>query len=272
MARLRRRARDPDGRMPLTEHFRELRRRLLVATGALVVGSVIGWYLFDTVYAHLTAPMETVAAERGASGDLVTLNYTGLTAAFSQHFSLAIWVGVMLSAPVWLWQIWAFVVPGLTRKEKRMSRAFIAATVPLFLTGAWFGYQTLPKTVQILLAFAPDGAAILPEASLYFSFVTRLILVFGLAFLLPVFLVALNVVHVLPARVMVRGWRPAVVIIFVFAAIATPTPDPFTMFLLALPLAALYAGACGIAWLIDRRRERSRPDWLDVSDDEASTL
>jgi sec-independent protein translocase protein TatC len=96
--------------------------------------------------------------------------------------------------------------------------------------------------------------------------------VFGLAFLLPVVLVALNVLHVLPARVMLRGWRVAVIVIFVFAAVATPTPDPYTMFLLALPLSALYFTSCGVAWLIDRRRAADRPEWLEVADDEASAL
>jgi sec-independent protein translocase protein TatC len=258
--------------MSLGEHLRELRRRLLIAAAALVAASVVGWYLFDPVYKHLTAPLVAVAAGRGSDGDLIALNYAGLTAAFSQRLSIAIWLGVIISAPVWIWQAWAFVVPGLTRKEKRVSRAFMAATVPLFLAGCWFGYTTLPKAVQILLAFTPTGAANLPEASLYFSFVTRFILVFGLAFLLPVVLVALNVLHVLPARVMLRGWRVAVIVIFVFAAVATPTPDPYTMFLLALPLSALYFTSCGVAWLIDRRRAADRPEWLEVADDEASAL
>jgi sec-independent protein translocase protein TatC len=106
----------------------------------------------------------------------------------------------------------------------------------------------------------------------YFSFVTRFILVFGGGFLFPVFLVAFNAVGILPAQKMIRGWRVAVVLIFVFAAVATPTADPMTMFLLALPLMLLYFMAYGVARLIDRRRENARPDWLETSDDEASAL
>lgn len=257
--------------MSLGDHLREFRRRLFIAAAALIVCSVVGWYLFDIIYEHLTAPIANIARQRG-EGSLIDLNYAGLTAAFSQRLSLAIWAGTIMSAPMWLWQAWAFVVPGLSRKEKRISLMFIAAIVPLFLGGCWFGYTTLPKAVEILLGFTPEGAANLPEASLYFSFVTRFILVFGIAFLFPVVLVALNVVGVLPSRVMLKGWRPAIVIIFVFAAIATPTPDPYTMLLLATPLIILYFVAYGVARILDRRRAQDRPDWLAASDDEASSL
>ncbi|MEO6020262.1 MAG: twin-arginine translocase subunit TatC [Knoellia sp.] len=257
--------------MSLGDHLREFRRRLLMAAATLIVCSIIGWYLFDIIYDHLTAPIESIASQRG-QGSLIDLNYAGLTAAFSQRLSLAIWAGTILSSPMWLWQVWAFIVPGLTKKEKRVSLLFIAAIVPLFLGGCWFGYTTLPKAVEILLGFTPEGAANLPEASLYFSFVTRFILVFGMAFLFPVVLVALNVVGVLPSQVMLKGWRPAIVIIAVFAAIATPTPDPYTMLLLMTPLVVLYFVAYGVARLLDRHRAKARPDWLEASDDEASAL
>jgi sec-independent protein translocase protein TatC len=266
-----RRARNPEGRMSLGDHLRELRRRVLVCAVALVVGAVLGWYLFDPVYEHLTRPLLDIARSRGDESS-IALNYAGLTAAFSQHLSIAIFVGCIVSSPVWLFQLWAFIVPGLTRKERNVSLAFIAATVPLFLAGCWFAYTTLPKAITLLIGFTPSGAVNYPEASQYFSFVTRFILVFGASFVVPVFMVALNVIHVLPASVMRRTWRPAFVVIFVFAAVATPTPDPFTMFLLAIPLCALYLAAIGVASLIDRRRERSKPEWADVPDDSASTL
>ena len=268
-----RRARNPDGRMSLGDHLRELRRRLLISAIALVLGAIGGWYLYDPVYEHLTQPLLDIAEERG-DGDSIALNFAGLTAAFSQRVSIAIFVGVIVASPIWLYQLWAFIVPGLTKKERRISLAFIAATVPLFLAGCWFAYQTLPKAVQLLISFTPEGAVNYPEAALYFSFVTRFILVFGLAFLMPVFLVALNVAHVFPASVMRRTWRPAFLIIFVFAAIATPTPDPFTMFLLAVPLCVLYLAALGVSTLLDRRRARNKPEWAsqDLSDEEASPL
>jgi sec-independent protein translocase protein TatC len=266
-----RRARNPEGRMSLGDHLRELRRRVLICAIALLVGAVLGWYLFDPVYDHLTQPLLNIAEDRGDS-DSIALNYAGLTAAFSQHLSIAIFVGCIVSSPVWLFQLWAFIVPGLTKRERRISLAFIAAIVPLFLAGCWFAYTTLPKAVTLLIAFTPDGAVNYPEASQYFSFVTRFILVFGVSFVIPVFMVALNVIHVLPASTMRRTWRPAFVVIFIFSAIATPTPDPFTMFMLAVPLCLLYLGAIGVATLIDRRREKSKPQWADVADDQASAL
>jgi sec-independent protein translocase protein TatC len=266
-----RRARNPDGRMSLGDHLRELRKRILIAAVALVLAAVAGWYLYDTVYDHLTEPLLAIARERGDEQS-IALNFAGLTAAFSQRVSIAIWIGFLLSSPVWLFELWAFIVPGLTKKERRVSLAFIAATVPLFLGGCYFAYTTLPKAVQLLISFTPEGAVNYPEAALYFSFVTRFIVVFGLAFLMPVFLVALNVAHVLPASVMRRTWRPALLIIFVFAAIATPTPDPFTMFMLAVPRCVLYGAALGVATLLDRRREKDKPDWANVSDEEASAL
>jgi sec-independent protein translocase protein TatC len=133
-------------------------------------------------------------------------------------------------------------------------------------------YVTMPKALTLLYGFTPEGASNIQQTSDYFGFVTRFIMVFGLAFLLPVFLVALNVAHVISARGMLRTWRPAVFIIFVFAAVATPTPDPFTMFLLAAPLTLLYFAAIGVSFLVDRRREKAKPEWAELPDDQASTL
>ena len=268
-----RRARNPDGRMSLGDHLRELRRRLLISAIAQVLGAIGGWYLYDPVNEHLTQPLQNNARSRGDESS-IALNFAGLTAAFSQRVSIAIFVGVIVASPIWLFQLWAFIVPGLTKKERRISLAFIGATVPLFLSGSWYAYHTQPKSEQQLIRYTTEGAVNYPEAALYFSFVTRFILVFGLAFLMPVFLVALNVAHVFPASVMRRTWRPAFLIIFVFAAIATPTPDPFTMFLLAIPLCVLYLAALGVSTLIDRRRAKNKPDWAtqDLSDEEASPL
>ncbi len=256
--------------MALKEHLLELRRRVVISALSLVAGAVVGWLSFDTVYDHLTRPFRVYQAQNPDS--LATLNFANATDAFSQTLTISIFVGVILSSPVWIWQIWAFVLPGLTRRERRISLAFFGATVPLFLAGCWFGYQMLPKALVILFGFTPAGASNIQQAADYFQFVTRFILVFGAAWLLPVLLVALNAVGVMPARTMLRGWRIAVLLIFVFAAVATPTPDPFTMFLLAGPLCALYFGAVGIAWAIDRRRAKATPEWAGLPDDEASEL
>lgn len=263
------RKRNPEGRMSLGDHLRELRNRVTIAGLAILACGVLGWVKYDWVVATLTKPINDIAAQRGG---LVTINMAGLTDPLAIQLTVSIFVGVILASPVWLWQIWGFVVPGLTRKEKRVARLFIVAAVPLFLAGCLLAFLMLPKAVSILLGFTPEKAANLQDASAYFAFVLKFIVAFGCAFLLPVFLLALNLVGILPARAMLKAWRPAVMIIFVFAAIMTPTPDAYTMFALAGPMIALFFAAVGLAFLFDRRKLAEQPDWLGAPDDEASTL
>ena len=268
MATLRRK-RSPDGRMSLGDHLRELRRRFVIAAAAIVVGSVLGWVEYNWLFTQIMAPLRKLAAERGG---LVNINFGGITQPFTVQLQVAMFVGVIVASPVWLYQVWGFIVPGLTRREKRTAMAFVGAAVPLFLGGCFLATKIVPKAVEILIGFTPQGAANLPDAALYLTFVTRFILAFGLAFLLPVFLVGLNVAHILPARVMLKGWRVAVLLIFVFAAMMTPTPDAWTMLALALPMVGLFYMAVGVSLLLDWRRARNEPEWAKLADDEASPL
>jgi sec-independent protein translocase protein TatC len=265
-----RRARNPEGRMSLGDHLRELRRRFLISAVTLLAGAVLGWIYYERVYDQLAAPFNDYKDQNPTS--VISLNFGNATAAFSQQVSLSIFVGVLLSSPVWLYQLWAFIVPGLTKKERRISLAFIAATVPLFLSGCALAYYVLPKVLAVLYGFTPPGASNIQQVSDYFSFVTRFILAFGCAFLMPVFLVALNAIGILPASAMIKAWRPAIFGIFVVSAIATPTPDAFTMFLMAIPLCVLYVAAILVSKLIERGRRKRRPQWAEVPDDEASSL
>ena len=256
--------------MTLGEHFREFRRRLFICAASVFVASIVAGYFYDEVVAFLQAPFRADAESN--PGVTASLNFAEATAALSNLISLSIFVGVIAASPIILWQAWAFIVPGLTGKEKRISLAFLGATIPLFLLGCWLGYTILPQSLAILYGFSPDGTSNIQQVSMYFSFVTRFILVFGVGFLFPVVLVGLNVIGVLPAQRLLAGWRIAVVFIFVFAAVATPTADPFTMFVFAAPLTVLYFAAWFVARLLDKRKEKARPDWLDVDDNEASTL
>lgn len=285
--------------MPLKEHLLEFRNRLMVAAGAIVVGAIVGWILYDGVkvpgftlgglhvpgwsyagvYEQLTLPFkeyERIARAEGNSEALVSLNFANATSAFSTRFGISIFTGIIISSPIWVWQIWAFILPGLTRREKRLSLGVFATAMPLFLTGCVFAYITLPKALIILFGFTPeDGTSSnIQQASDYFTFVTRFILAFGLAWLLPVFLVGLVAIGILSGKTLLKSWRMAILLIFVASAIITPTPDPFTMFLLAGPLCVLYFGAVAVALLIDRRRIKNgaEPDWSDLADDEASPL
>jgi sec-independent protein translocase protein TatC len=263
------RKRNPEGRMSLGDHLRELRNRLVISATAIVVGGVVGWIYYERVIDALTKPLKDLAAERHS---VVNINFAGMTDAFALQLTTSLFVGLILASPVWLMQIWGFIVPGLTKKERLVARLFVVAAVPLFLTGCFFAFVMVPKAVAVLLGFTPEGAYNLQDGSQYLNFVLKFIVAFGCAFLLPVFLVALNLVGVLPARTMLKGWRPAVMIIFVFAAVMTPTPDAYTMLFLATPMIALYFASVGLAFLFDRRKEADRPDWLEVADDQASAL
>lgn len=258
--------------MTLAEHFREFRRRVIVSGASIAVLAIaIGIWFYWPIYWKLTEPWEQYKAANPDT--LIVLNFGEATSALSQRISLSIWAGVILSSPIWLYQIWAFIVPGLTKKEKRWSLGFIAAMVPLFLSGVFVAYSVLPTALMVLYGFTPPGASNLQDNAKYFAFVTRLILVFGIGFLLPVFIVALNLVGVLPSRVILGSWRIATLLIMVFAAVATPTGDAYTMLLLGGPLLVLYLIAGVIARFIDRRRERDRPEWAtDLADDQASAL
>ncbi len=256
--------------MTLAEHFREFRRRLFFAAAAVTAAAVVAGIFYDRVFKLLTAPFYEYAAANPEN--LVSLNFDQATSALSNLISLSIFVGVIVSSPVWLYQVWAFIVPGLTRKEKRISLMFLGATVPLFLLGCGLAYAILPQSLSILYGLSPEGTSNIQQTSMYFAFVTRFILVFGVGFLFPVILVGLNAIGAMPAERLIKGWRVSVVLIFVFAAVATPTADPFTMFVFALPLTALYFGAWAVCRRLDKRKAANRPDWLEVDDTEASQL
>ncbi len=256
--------------MPLADHLRELRQRIVKSGLALLAGAVGGWFLFDPVVKALTKPIDDYRATH--PGRTIETTYTGLTSAFSQRLSVAIFIGVVVSSPIWLYQIWAFIMPGLTVKEKKMSRLFMAAAVPLFLAGCALAQVSLPLVVGVLLDFWVSTTAYLQALSDYLSFAMRFILSFGIAFLLPVFLVALNLLGALPYERLKRSWRISVFLILVFSAVMMPTPDPYTMFLLAGPLVVLFFAALGLTKVLDKRRAKATPDWLGVDDDQPSGL
>ncbi|MEO7130984.1 MAG: twin-arginine translocase subunit TatC [Dermatophilaceae bacterium] len=264
------RKRNPEGRMALADHLRELRNRVTIAGTAILVASIVGWVNYQRVIDALTKPL--VELNKTRNGGVVNINFAGMTDAFALQLTASLFVGLIIASPIWLWQIWGFVVPGLTKKEKRVTRLFVVAAVPLFLTGCFFAFIMVPKAVAVLLGFTPQGAYNLQDGSQYLNFVLKFILAFGCAFLLPVFLVAFNLVGILPARTMLKGWRPAVMIIFVFAAVMTPTPDAYTMLFLATPMIALFFASIGVAYLFDRRKKANEPDWLEIPDDQASSL
>ncbi|TAJ46377.1 MAG: twin-arginine translocase subunit TatC [Herbiconiux sp.] len=246
--------------MSLGAHLIELRKRLFIAALAIVAGMVVGFILSDFVLDALIKPIAEVAADQSRAA---SLNFTDVSSAFDLRVQIAFTVGVVLSSPVWLYQLWAFVMPGLKKNEKRYAVGFVLAAVPLFLAGCAAGWLVMPHMVTLLTGFAPEGTTALLTARSYFDFVLKLVLAIGIAFVLPVFLVLLNFAGVLSAAAILKSWRIAVLAITVFTAIATPAADVMSMFLLAIPMVLLYFTAAGIAWMHDRRLKRSQQQ-LDV--------
>lgn len=273
MARVRR---DPEGRMALRAHLTELRNRLIISAVALVLTSVIGWYIYPDVFRVLTDPLVEAAADEGRP---ISLNYESVTGAFDLRVRISLWLGVIISSPMWIYQTWAFITPGLTRRERWYAVGFMIASVPLFLGGVLLAAAVVPNAVTFLIGYGEDeGTSTILTANAYLSFVTRTLLAFGISFLIPVIMTGLTMVGLIPAKMWVKGWRIAVLLAFVFAAIASPTPDPFVMFALALPIVGLYFLAVLVTFVIDRRRARRMaldPDLgvdPDLDDDAASTL
>lgn len=259
--------------MSLAAHFKELRNRVIIALLGVFVLSVVGWNLYADLIDLLIQPLRDV---RDSSGrEIVNLNFgASITQPFSVQLKTALFVGIVLSSPIWIWQIWAFLLPGLNPREKRISLAYFCAGVPLFLAGAALAAWAIPRTVAILLSFTPEGAANLQDAMTYLNFVLYFILAFGLAFLMPVALVALNQLRILSVRSMLKGWRLALFLILVFAALATPDPSAWTMIALAVPVYALYWGAIAVAALLERRRRRkdAAAEAAALSPDEPSQI
>ena len=239
--------------MALREHLLELRKRLFLAACGLVAGALVGWFLYEPLLDALQAPLQQAAEEQGK---VISLNFSGMASALDMKVKVSLFLGVLVSCPWWLYQLWAFITPGLTSKERHYAFGFLGASVPLFLGGALLAWWVLPHAVGILAGFVPDDATNLADAQGYLSFVMRLVLAFGLAFVMPVILVVLNFAGMMRASTMVRGWRWAVLLAFVFAAVMTPTPDALTMIFVALPICGLYFGALGISYLHDRRVDK----------------
>jgi sec-independent protein translocase protein TatC len=243
--------------MPLREHLLELRKRVGRAALGLVIGAALGWALYPTVFAILQEPVVQLQEDRN---QLIGLNFGGVLAAFDMKVKVSLFVGVLASSPWWVYQLWAFITPGLTHRERLVTVGFLAAAVPLFLTGAFLAWWLLPQAVGVLTGFTPSDAWNLISAQEYLTFVMRMVLAFGAGFLLPVVMVALTMVGLVEGRTWLNGWRVAVMLSFLFGAVATPTGDVVSMLVLAVPITILYFIAVGIGILLDRRRARRLAD------------
>ena len=257
------RRKDKERRMSLGSHLRELRKRLSWSAGFILAGSVVGWFLFDPVFKILEQPLLDVTERRGIEA---IVNFGTVVSAFDLRIQISIFLGVILTSPVWLWNFWAFIAPGLKQKEKRYATGFTVAAVPLFLAGTALAWTSLPGFVVVLIGFTPEGSSNVINASEYILFAIRILLIFGIAFVMPVVLVLLNFAGLATGRGILKSWRLALFIIAVVSALATPTAEPMTMFLLMAPLSALYFSAIGIAMANDKRRERKLSKLVGADD------
>ena len=247
------RGKNPERKMSLADHLRELRKRLFWIASFILVGTVGGWFLFEPVFNLLQQPILELSERQGVNA---TVNFGTVVSAFDLRIQVSIFLGLLVSSPFWLYQLWAFITPGLKKNERRYSVAFIASSVPLFLIGTYIAWISLPNFVVVLLGFTPEGSSNVINASEYVLFAIRVLFIFGAAFVMPVVLVLLNFIGLIEAKSIIKGWRFAVFIIAVVAALVTPTAEPISMLLLMVPLVMLYLLAVGIAYLNDRRKRK----------------
>ncbi|WP_405008619.1 twin-arginine translocase subunit TatC [Kitasatospora purpeofusca] len=257
--------------MALADHLRELRNRVVKSVLAIVLFTIVALIFHKQIETLLLKPLpqctpDNIESTKGRCAQVSTI---GLTAGFNWMLKVALTAAVVATVPVWLYQLWAFVAPGLHKHERKYTVIFMVCGAPLFLAGVTLAILLLPMTVEVLISFTPNETVpILPPAD-YFDIATRLVMVFGLAFEFPLLLVMLNLVGVVTGKRLLGWWRGMVMGITVFAAFATPSAEPLSMLALAAPIWCLYFVAVGVAMLNDRRRARRNPD-LALDDEEAS--
>jgi sec-independent protein translocase protein TatC len=258
-----------DGRMALADHLRELRARLLRVVLVLLIAVIVALFFYNQLLAVVYDPYRVAASKLPHDTNTIA-TISGVGGPLLLQLKLSGLAAVVATSPYWLYEIWAFIVPGLHPHEKRWTRLFVAIAGPLFLIGVGVGYYVLPKGLEVLIGFTPAHLTNLVEFGEYFSFMTRMLLVFGVAFEIPLFVVLLNLAGIVSGRAL-ANYRPWIVIgTFVFAAVATPSTDPFSMLMLAIPMTVLFLVSEVIARTVDRRRHRTSYDAF--ADDEASAI
>ncbi|TMR95903.1 twin-arginine translocase subunit TatC [Nonomuraea basaltis] len=255
--------------MPLMEHLRELRNRLLIAFAAVALGLVVGWIVSTPVWELLKEPYCSTDQSQQLTGEC-SLTYTGIFSSFFITLKVSLMVGLVVSSPAWLYQIWAFVTPALYRAEKRYTLAFLGLAIPLFTLGAALSYVIMDTALSFLLGFSLEGTVATISIDDYLDYVLIMLLIFGVSFELPLMLVFLNFIGVLSHATVAKHRRLVIFLMFVFGAVVTPGGDPITMMALAAPMIVLFSVAELIMYLRERRRPQS--EFENLSDDEASPL
>lgn len=240
--------------MSVPSHLKELRKRLIFIIVGLLVGTIVGWFFTTPILDFVQRPLTELTEATPK------LNFQTLGGAFDLRLRVAFWASIILTSPWWILQIGMFVWPGLKRGEKAHALAFGVAGMILFGAGVFAGIQVVPKAIQILVSFIPNDAEMLLRADSYIAFYMMLVFAFGISFLLPEILVALNFAGILSSRAMLKAWRWAVVIAFVIAALINPIPNPIPMIIQAFALIALYLLAVGVSALREHMVAKRQKD------------
>jgi sec-independent protein translocase protein TatC len=258
-----------EGSMTLIEHIRELRKRLFRACLAILIGAIIGYLVSDQIQTIITNPYCDFIRERTGEANC-KFNTGSPLDGFMLQLKIALYAGLVIAAPVWLYQLWAFIAPGLHKRERRYGYSFAAVATPLFAGGFVLGFILVSRSMVFFLGLN-DSFDVTVDLLTYFDFVTGVMLLFGIGFEFPLLVAMLNFAGLVSAKKLLGWWRIAIFLMFLFAAVVTPTPDPFNMTILAGCMAVLYFAAVGVAFLNDRRRAR-RNNYAKYDDDEVSPI
>jgi sec-independent protein translocase protein TatC len=266
------RQQNPDGRMPLFDHLRELRSRVVRIALAILAGAAVSWAFYQHLWDFIQRPYCQAVGycKVNVPGHSLILN--GVMDGFYLHIKVAVIAGTVLTSPIWLYQLWAFVAPGLYSREKRWTFAFLGTAVPLFGLGCFFAFLAMSRGLDFFLSMS-GGLTNLFTADTYIGYWIAMIVGFGLCFEVPLFLVILNLARVVTHE-RFRKWRRLIIfLVFVFAGIASPSPDPLTMLLLGGVVAVLVEVAELLIYLNDKRYARNHPDLYEgLADDELAPI
>ncbi|PYH01736.1 twin-arginine translocase subunit TatC [Arthrobacter stackebrandtii] len=253
--------------MPLKAHLIEARNRLFKSALAMIPGVVLGWIIYDPLLFAVTQPLRDISESRGI---VAALNFPGVASSFDLKLQVSLILGLVIASPVWIYQLWAFITPGLTKKERHYTLSYMFASVPLFLAGIYAGWLIWPNIVKALTSFTPaeTDSANLMQAMDYLQFALQLMLFMGVAFLVPVLLFALNAIGLVRGKTYLKAWRFTILGVTIVSAMAAPGSDVMSMFFLAAPLLVLYFGAIGLCILNDKRKDRR--DAKKVKESEAN--
>jgi sec-independent protein translocase protein TatC len=264
---------NPDGRMPLLDHLRELRNRVVKIALVVLIGAGASWAFYNRIWTFLQQPYCRAVGYCQINKLGHSLFYSGVTDGFYLHLKVSIIAGAVITSPIWLYQLWAFIAPGLYSREKRWTYLFVGTAVPLFCLGCFFAYLAMSRGLNFFIGMSGGGLTALFTADSYLGYWIAMIIGFGLCFEVPLVLVILNLARVITHE-RFKKWRKIIIfLVFVFAGIASPSPDPLTMLLLGGTVVALVEVAEVLIFFNDRRYNRLHPDLnANLADDELSPI